>query len=76
VELSLGQQFELERTSRTIDNTTDLAALRQTAKMLLHAFLVQQAAAQWAMRQQLIPPAAERIREHAGEPAAWDDPLA
>jgi hypothetical protein len=63
VELSLGQQFELERTSRTIDNTTDIAALRQTAKMLLHAFLVQQAAAQWAMRQQLPTP-------------PWDDPLA
>jgi hypothetical protein len=48
--LSLGQQFELERMSRAIDETGDVTALRGIAKQLLKA------ATQWVMRQQLGAP--------------------
>lgn len=51
--LSLGQQFELERMSRAIDETADLSALRGLAKQLLQAWQSQKAATQWVMRQQL-----------------------
>jgi hypothetical protein len=54
--LSLGQQFELERMSRAIDETGDLAALRGIAKQLLQAWQSQKAATQWVMRQQLGAP--------------------
>jgi hypothetical protein len=55
--LSLGQQFELERMSRAIDETGDLMALRGIAKQLLQAWQSQKAATQWVMRQQLGAPA-------------------
>ncbi|MEB3353551.1 MAG: hypothetical protein VKM34_04865 [Cyanobacteriota bacterium] len=55
--LSLGQQFELERMSRAIDETGDLMALRGIAKQLLQAWHSQKAATQWVMRQQLGAPA-------------------
>jgi hypothetical protein len=51
--LSLGQQFELERMSRAIDETGDVTALRGIAKQLLQAWHSQKAATQWVMRQQL-----------------------
>jgi hypothetical protein len=54
--LSLGQQFELERMNRAIDETADLAALRNIAKQLLQAWQSQKAATQWVMRQQLLSP--------------------
>lgn len=54
--LSLGQQFELERMSRAIDETGDLTALRGIAKQLLQAWQSQKAATQWVMRQQLAAP--------------------
>jgi hypothetical protein len=54
--LSLGQQFELERMNRAIDETADLAALRGIAKQLLQAWQSQKAATQWVMRQQLGTP--------------------
>lgn len=54
--LSLGQQFELERMSRAIDETGDLTALRGIAKQLLQAWQSQKAATQWVMRQQLGAP--------------------
>ena len=56
--LSLGQQFELERMSRAIDETADLSALRGIAKQLLQAWQSQKAATQWVLRQQLGAPAA------------------
>ncbi len=55
--LSLGQQFELERMSRAIDETGDLTALRGIAKQLLQAWHSQKASTQWVMRQQLGSPA-------------------
>jgi len=54
--LSLGQQFELERMSRAIDETGDVTALRGIAKQLLQAWQSQKAATQWVMRQQLGAP--------------------
>ncbi len=54
--LSLGQQFELERMYRAIDETGDLTALRGIAKQLLQAWQSQKAATQWVMRQQLGAP--------------------
>jgi len=51
--LSLGQQFELERMSRAIDETQDPQTLQRLAKQLLQAWHGQKAATQWVMRQQL-----------------------
>lgn len=56
--LSLGQQFELERMSRAIDETHDPRTLQQLAKQLLQAWQSQKAATQWLMRQQLAGQAA------------------
>ena len=55
LELTLGQRFEMERMSRTIDETTDPAALQRMAKLLLQAWQVQVAASRWAIRQQTNP---------------------
>ena len=60
--LSLGQQFEIERMNRAIDSTADLKTLQGLAKQLLQAWHSQKAATQWVMRQQLggstgLPPA-------------------
>ncbi len=54
--LSLGQQFELERMSRAIDETADPEVLQGIAKQLLQAWQSQKAATQWVMRQQLGAP--------------------
>lgn len=70
MELSTSQQFEQERLSRLIDQTADVGQLRTMAKMLLEAWMVQKAAALWAMRESL--PTA-RV---AATVAPWDDPLA
>ena len=51
--LSLGQQFELERMSRAIDETQDPLTLQRLSKQLLQAWHSQKAATQWVMRQQL-----------------------
>ena len=40
VDLSMGQQFEIERFNRAIDATTDADQLRLLAKQLLQAWLV------------------------------------
>lgn len=51
ITMSLGQKFEIEKMSRTIDNTQDVQKLRDLAKHLLVAWKQQQAAAAWAFRQ-------------------------
>ena len=53
ISLSMGQQFELERMSRVIDDTHDPQTLQRLAKQLLQAWQSQKAATQWLMRQQL-----------------------
>ena len=55
--LSLGQQFELERMTRAIDATAEVEVLQRVAKELLQAWHSQKAATQWVMRQQLGAPA-------------------
>lgn len=52
IELSMGQQFEIERFSRVIDATADAGQLRDLAKQLLQAWHTQRAATTWVMQQQ------------------------
>ena len=52
IALTLGQKFEIEKFSREIDNSDDLAALRSIAKELLVAWKQKQAASAWIVRQQ------------------------
>ncbi|EAU74618.1 hypothetical protein [Synechococcus sp. RS9916] len=51
IALTLGQKFEIEKLSREIDSSDDLAALRSIAKDLLVAWKKQQAASAWVVRQ-------------------------
>lgn len=51
ISLGLAQSFELERMTRIIDSTSDLAALKGLAKQLLQAWYGQKAATEWVMRQ-------------------------
>ena len=55
IELSIGQQFEIERFNRVIDATADPDELRQLAKQLLQAWHTQKAATDWVIRQQSPP---------------------
>ena len=52
IALTLGQKFEIEKFSREIDNSDDLATLKNIAKDLLMAWKQQQAASAWIVRQQ------------------------
>ena len=57
IELSVGQQFEIERFSRAIDATADADELRNLAKQLLQAWHTQKAATNWVIAQQAgFPP--------------------
>jgi hypothetical protein len=57
IELSVGQQFEIERFSRAIDSTADPGELRNLAKQLLQAWHTQKAATNWVIAQQAgFPP--------------------
>jgi hypothetical protein len=57
IELSVGQQFEIERFSRAIDATADPDELRNLAKQLLQAWHTQKAATNWVIAQQAgFPP--------------------
>jgi hypothetical protein len=53
MELSIGQQFEIERFSRAIDATADPEDLKAIAKQLLQAWHAQKAATNWVIGQQL-----------------------
>ena len=52
----MAQQFELERMTRTIDETRDPQTLRNLAKLLLKSWHGQKAATEWMIRQQLSVP--------------------
>ena len=56
IELTLGQQFEIERLNRVIDGTADPDQLRQLAKQLLQAWHTQKAATNWMISQQAGAP--------------------
>jgi hypothetical protein len=49
--LTDSQKFEIERFSRAIDATNDAAALKNIANQLLRAWMAQNAATVWAMKQ-------------------------
>lgn len=52
MELTIGQQFEIERFNRAIDATADPEQLRLLAKQLLQAWHTQKAATNWMINQQ------------------------
>jgi hypothetical protein len=52
IDLSIAQQFEIERFNRVIDASVDPAELQQLAKQLLQAWHTQKAATNWAISQQ------------------------
>ena len=51
VNLSVTQQFDVERMNRAIESTLDPLKLQVTAKKLLQAWHSQRAATVWVMRQ-------------------------
>jgi hypothetical protein len=51
--LTDAQKFEIERFSRAIDATDDVAALKSIANQLLRAWMTQRAATIWAMKQDM-----------------------
>ncbi|MFM7652285.1 MAG: hypothetical protein ACKO5M_05065 [Vulcanococcus sp.] len=53
MQLTVSQQFEIERFNRAIDATADPEQLRNLAKQLLHAWHTQKAATTWAINQQM-----------------------
>lgn len=53
LKFSMGQQFEIERYSRLLDDITDVETLRNMAKLLLRSWIMQQAATKWAISQGL-----------------------
>ncbi len=67
LQLSMAQQFELERLTRTIDECGDTKTLQNMAKLLLKAWQSQKAATQWMLKQQLAAPA--RVTGKSGLPA-------
>ena len=54
--LTTSQRFEIERFSRAIDATDDVAALKSIANQLLRAWMAQKAATVWAMKQTIPAP--------------------
>ena len=54
--LTDSQKFEIERFSRAIDATDDVAALKSIASQLLRAWMTQKAATVWAMKQTMPAP--------------------
>ena len=53
IRLTTAQEFEIERMSRAIDAASDPVVLRNIAKKLLRAWMVQKSATLWAMKQTL-----------------------
>ena len=54
IELTVGQQFEMERFNRALDATTDPDQLRSLAKQLMQAWQTQKAATKWIVEQQSV----------------------
>lgn len=53
IQLSISQKFEMEKMNRIIDNCTNIEDLRQVAKSMLSAWMVQKAATAWMIREQM-----------------------
>ena len=56
IALTVAQQFDIERMSRTIDRTDCVVTLRNMCKLLLKSWQSQKAATDWAIRQQTGAP--------------------
>lgn len=56
IELSISQQFELERMERAIDSAEDVEVLRELAKQAFRAWMVQKASCIWVMKNNLGTP--------------------
>lgn len=56
LQLTIGQQFEIERFNREIDSSENIDELRTIAKQLLQAWQTQKAATVWMMKQNLSAP--------------------
>ena len=56
LDLTDAQKFEQERLLRAINSTHDINALRVMAIKFVQGFMVQRAAAQWALAQSMQPP--------------------
>lgn len=52
-ELTLNQQFEVEKYGRLIDDISDIKQLREVSKLLLSAYQRQRAATQWVLNEHL-----------------------
>lgn len=55
LQLSVAQQFDIERLGRAIDSTTHVPDLQALCKQLLQAWQTQKAACAWVMAQGLQP---------------------
>jgi hypothetical protein len=53
LELTISQKFELERSMRAIDSCNNLDELRKVAKSLAESWMIQKAATNWIMKQNL-----------------------
>ncbi len=56
IELSITQQFEIEKMGRAIDSTNDINVLKDLAKNLFKAWMVQKASCLWVMKNNLGAP--------------------
>jgi hypothetical protein len=65
IEITLTQQFELDKMNRTIDACRDIGELQKLAKLFAHAWMNQKAATAWALKQALPPPWGKEVREPA-----------
>jgi len=64
IEVTLSQQFELDKMNRTIEACQNVDDLKKIAKLFAQAWVNQKAATNWAMRQSLPPPWG-KVREPA-----------
>ena len=70
MELTTAQMFEQEKTSRLIDQTTDVKDLKRIAHLLLKAWMMQRAATGW-----IIASGSSPMARASADDAPWDDPL-
>lgn len=65
IEVTLSQQFELDKMNRTIEACENTDDLKKLAKLFAQAWVNQKAATAWAMRQSLPAPPWGQVREPA-----------
>jgi hypothetical protein len=65
IEITLPQQFELDKMNRTIDACQSVEDLRKLARLFAQAWMNQKAATAWALKQSLPPPWGKEVREPA-----------